>query len=86
MDTQLDLSIKLYTKRNAQFLSEIDFPEFQLDGHDDDQIKATIAVLSPCNPQVIEGELWYKTDKELFCEDSDLSPFQNYPQALLRTQ
>jgi len=30
MDTQLDLSMKLFPKRNAQFLFKIDFPEVNL--------------------------------------------------------
>jgi len=44
MKTQLDLSMKLFQKRNAQFLLKIDFTEFNLDDHNDDQIKAKITV------------------------------------------
>jgi len=58
------------------------FPEFNLDDHDDDQIKAVIAILSPHDPQVIEGKLWYKTDKELFCERLRVVPVSKVPQEL----
>jgi len=57
MDSQLDLSNKPFPSAMPNSYKN-NFQEFDLDDHDDDQIKAKIAVLSTYNPQVIEGKLW----------------------------
>jgi len=82
----LKSEVESCTKRNAQFFFKIDFPEFNLSDHDDDQIKTIIAVLYPFNPKVIEGKLWYKTDKGLFCESLRIFLGSKVPQALRWTQ
>ena len=73
MDQQIDLSIQLFVLQLPFEISETDY---------DDNLDTIWAELEAHQPQILQGKLWYRTDRQLYCERKLVIPNHKLEAAL----